>query len=79
MYITRDSYLEKLKSSLGNGMVKIITGSNSHLLSNDIATEFRDANINRESDNFRLWKEYCLYGGLPQISLLPDEPSKENI
>ncbi len=23
-----------------------------------------------------LWKEYHLYGGLPQVSLLPDEPSK---
>lgn len=26
MYITRDSYLEQLKMSIGNGMVKIITG-----------------------------------------------------
>ncbi len=70
-----------------------VTGSNSHMLSSDIATEFRDrgwqirvhpltfkefkeANIQRGLDNMSLWKEYNLYGGLPQVSLLPDEPSK---
>ena len=26
MYISRNSYLEKLKQSIGNGMIKIITG-----------------------------------------------------
>ena len=26
MYISRDSYLDKLKASIGNGMVKIVTG-----------------------------------------------------
>ena len=70
-----------------------VTGSNSYMLSSDIATEFRgrgwqirihpltfkefkEANKNRNLDNMTLWKEYYLYGGLPQISLLPDEPSK---
>lgn len=70
-----------------------VTGSNSHMLSSDIATEFRgrgwqikvypltfkefkDANKDRNLDNMTLWREYYLYGGLPQISLLPDEPSK---
>lgn len=70
-----------------------VTGSNSHMLSNDIATEFRgrgwqirvhpltfkefkEANAQRGLDNLALWKEYYLYGGLPQVSLLPDEPSK---
>ncbi len=70
-----------------------VTGSNSHMLSSDIATEFRgrgwqirihpltfkefkNANAKRELDNLALWKEYYLYGGLPQLSLLPDEPSK---
>lgn len=70
-----------------------VTGSNSHMLSSDIATEFRgrgwqirvhpltfkefkEANTQRGLDNLALWKEYYLYGGLPQVSLLPDEPSK---
>ncbi len=70
-----------------------VTGSNSHMLSSDIATEFRgrgwqirlhpltfkefkDANLLRGLDNLALWKEYYLYGGLPQVLLLPDEPSK---
>ena len=26
MYIARDSYLDKLKNSIGNGMIKIVTG-----------------------------------------------------
>lgn len=38
--------------------------------------EFKEANQNRIKDNLSLWDEYYLYGGLPQISLLPDEPSK---
>ncbi len=70
-----------------------VTGSNSHMLSSDIATEFRgrgwqirvhpltfkefnEANKDRGLDDMALWKEYHLYGGLPQVSLLPDEPSK---
>lgn len=70
-----------------------VTGSNSHMLSSDIATEFRgrgwqirvhpltfkefkEANKDRKLDDMTLWKEYYLYGGLPQVSLLPDEPSK---
>ncbi len=70
-----------------------VTGSNSHMLSSDIATEFRgrgwqirvhpltfkefkEGNTQRGLDNMSLWKEYHLYGGLPQVSLLPDEPSK---
>ena len=70
-----------------------VTGSNSHMLFGDIATEFRgrgwqirvfpltykefsDANNKRGLDTNQLWKEYFLYGGLPQVSLFPDEPSK---
>ncbi len=70
-----------------------VTGSNSHMLSSDIATEFRgrgwqikvhpltfkefkEANTRKELNNITLWNEYYLYGGLPQVSLLPDEPSK---
>lgn len=70
-----------------------VTGSNSHMLSSDIATEFRgrgweirvyplsfkefkEANSTRNLDNLTLWKEYYLYGGLPQVTFFPDEPSK---
>lgn len=76
-----------------NNVDVFVTGSNSHMLSSDIATEFRgrgwqirvhpltfkefkEANQLRKLDNLTLWKEYYLYGGLPQVSLLPDEPSK---
>lgn len=76
-----------------NNVDTFVTGSNSHMLSSDIATEFRgrgwqirvhpltfkefkDANLQKDLDNFALWKEYYLYGGLPQLLLLPDEPSK---
>lgn len=76
-----------------NNVETFVTGSNSHMLSSDIATEFRgrgwqirvhpltfkefkEANSQRNLNDTELWKEYYLYGGLPQVSLLPDEPSK---
>ncbi len=76
-----------------NNVDVFVTGSNSRMLSSDIATEFRgrgwqirvhpltfkefkEANKERVLDNIALWQEYHLYGGLPQVSLLPDEPSK---
>lgn len=76
-----------------NNVDVFVTGSNSHMLSSDIATEFRgrgwqirvypltfkefkEANKDRGLDDMTLWKKYYLYGGLPQVSLLPDEPSK---
>lgn len=78
-----------------NNVDVCVTGSNSHMLSSDIATEFRgrgwqirvhpltfkefkEANTKKELDNMELWKEYHLYGGLPQVCLLPDEPSKRS-
>lgn len=81
-----------------NGFLKLenaevfVTGSNSHMLSSDIATEFRgrgwqirvhplsfkEANQNRIKDNLSLWNEYYLYEGFPKVSLLPDRPSKRN-
>lgn len=76
-----------------NNVDVFVTGSNSHMLSSDIATEFRgrgwqirvhpltfkefkNANAQRGLDNFTLWNEYYLYGGFPQVILIPDEPSK---
>lgn len=76
-----------------NNVDVFVTGSNSHMLSSDIATEFRgrgwqirvhpltfkefkNTNAQRGLDNFTLWNEYYLYGGFPQVILIPDEPSK---
>ena len=88
------SFYDVLNSFLHMNNVDVfVTGSNSHMLSSDIATEFRgrgwlirvhpltfkefkEANKERGLDNIALWQEYHLYGGLPQVSLLPDEPSK---
>lgn len=38
--IKRDYYLEQLIKRKGNGLIKIVTGSNAKFLSRDIATEF---------------------------------------
>lgn len=88
------TFYDVLNGFLGLKNVEaFVTGSNSHMLSSDIATEFRgrgwqirihpltfkefkEANVQRNIDNLSLWKQYYLYGGLPQVSLLPDEPSK---
>lgn len=68
-----------------------VTGSNSHMLSTDVATEFRGRGWpipihpltfseyvgNRiDPDLFKLWDEYYRFGGLPAVSILPDIPSK---
>lgn len=84
------TFYDVLNGFLGLKNVEVfVTGSNSHMLSSDIATEFRgrgwqirihpltfkefkEANIQRSMDNLSLWKQYYLYGGLPQVSLLPD-------
>ena len=88
------TFYDVLNGFLGLKNVEVfVTGSNSHMLSSDIATEFRgrgwqirihpltfkefkETNAQRNLDIFSLWKQYYLYGGLPQVSLLPDEPSK---
>lgn len=99
-YTTIDSTVPKVTFyDVLNGFLKVknvetfVTGSNSHMLSSDIATEFRgrgwqirvnplnfkefkEANATRGLDVMALWKQYYLYGGLPQVSLLFDEPSK---
>lgn len=42
MIIDRSEYIEQLLAKRWNGKVKIVTGSNSKMLSKDIVTNFRD-------------------------------------
>ena len=80
-----DEFMDVLNSLLHIDNVDVyVTGSNSHFLSNDIVTEFRD-----RSDEIHLypfsfaeyyaavggerseaWKDYYTYGGLPHILTL---------
>lgn len=68
-----------------------VTGSNSHMLSTDIATEFRGRGWQipvhpltfseyvggrKGADLLGLWDEYYRFGGLPACGLYPDVPSK---
>ncbi len=67
-----------------------VTGSNSRFLSSDIVTEFRgrgdEVRIHPLSfaefyqaykgDYDDAWNEYTVYGGLPQVALLPNERQK---
>lgn len=69
-----------------------VTGSNSHLLSRDIATEFRGrgwqiqvrplsfaeflSTKDNHFDHFALWDEYWRYGGLPRTVLMEKEEDK---
>lgn len=69
-----------------------VTGSNSHLLSSDIATEFRGrgwqipmhplnfseflSTKQDQSNPFALWDEYWRYGGLPMCVLTKEESAK---
>lgn len=71
-----------------------VTGSNSHLLSSDIATEFRGrgwqipmhplsfaefSSANEgRGDDFSLWNRYYLYGGLPAIARTEDEEQERD-
>ncbi len=67
-----------------------ITGSNSKMLSSDIATEFRgrgdEIRVNPLSfaefyaaysgDKHDAWKEYCIYGGMPYVLSLASHEDK---
>ncbi|MDE6339045.1 MAG: ATP-binding protein [Muribaculaceae bacterium] len=69
-----------------------VTGSNSRFLSKDVVTEFRgrgqDIHMYPLSfseyysatggDLSRCWRNYCTYGGLPQILMLPDAKAKRD-
>lgn len=67
-----------------------VTGSNSHFLSKDVATEFRGRGIEihiyplsfaelyevEGGEKYALWKRYCKYGGLPYLTELGDNAKK---
>lgn len=89
------TFYDALNEFLHYGDAEVfVTGSNSKMLSNDIATEFRgrDWQIHMhplsysefisahrgEGDDLALWDQYWYYGGLPMVSLLPDAPSKRS-
>ena len=88
-----DEFMDVLNSLLHIDNVDVyVTGSNSHFLSNDIVTEFRD-----RSDEVHLypfsfaeyyaavggerseaWKDYYTYGGLPHILTLMGNKKKRD-
>lgn len=79
-----------------NGLMKLknvdiyVTGSNSHLLSSDILTEFRgrgdEIRVNPltykefhnsyDDDKRYAWREYCTYGGMPMLLHLKTHEDK---
>ena len=80
-----------------NGLMKFsnldvyVTGSNSKMLSDDVATHFRDrGKIIRlhplsfseflpvsGMDEYRAWEEYLVYGGMPEAVQLKDKTERE--
>ncbi len=55
-----------------------VTGSNSHFLSSDIPTEFREFYSAVGGDKQDAWREYYTYGGLPLIQSFETEEKKIN-
>lgn len=69
-----------------------VTGSNSRLLSKDVATNFRDRGVEVRmyplsfaeyypvsgKEKSDAWEEYIIYGGMPLAVLEPDEREKQN-
>jgi len=90
MKIERPIYMQQLVDSKDNGLIKIVTGSNSHFLSSDIATEFRGRGDEihvwpltfkefmtaYEGDIIDGWQEYYTYGGLPKILSIKGDDKK---
>ena len=87
-----DEFADVLNSYLKIPNVDVyVTGSNSKFLSSDVITEFRGrgdeiriyplsvAELHEafpEKSWIDLWREYSLYGGLPQVVLMTDEAQK---
>ena len=87
------TFYDALNEFLHYGDTEVfVTGSNSRLLSSDIATEFRGRGWqidmhpltfsefleakNERSNLLALWDEYWHFGGLPDAVLAPDEEAK---
>ncbi len=84
-------FVDVLNGLLHKGNVDVyVTGSNSKMLSSDIATEFRgrgdEIRVNPlsfaefyaayEGDKRNAWKEYCMYGGMPYVLSLSSHEKK---
>lgn len=84
-------FVDVLNGLLHKGNVDVyVTGSNSKMLSSDIATEFRgrgdEIRVNPlsfaefhaayEGDKHDAWKEYCTYGGMPYVLSLSSHEKK---
>lgn len=88
-----DEFMDVLNSLLHIDNVDVyVTGSNSHFLSKDIVTEFRDRNDEIhmypfsfseyyeavDGDRHEAWKDYYTYGGLPHLLTLVGDKKKSD-
>ena len=88
-----DEFMDVLNSLLHIDNVDVyVTGSNSHFLSNDIVTEFRDRSDEIHmypfsfseyyeavgGDRYEAWKDYYTYGGLPHLLTLVGDKKKSD-
>ena len=88
-----DEFMDVLNSLLHIDNVDVyVTGSNSHFLSNDIVTEFRDRSDEIHmypfsfseyyeaigGDKQETWKDYYTYGGLPHLLTLVGDKKKSD-
>lgn len=88
-----DEFMDVLNSLLHLDNVDVyVTGSNSHFLSNDIVTEFRDRSDEIHmypfsfseyyeavgGDRHEAWKDYYTYGGLPHLLTLVGDKKKND-
>ena len=88
-----DEFMDVLNSLLHIDNVDVyVTGSNSHFLSNDIVTEFRDRSDEIHmypfsfseyyeavgGDRHEAWKDYYTYGGLPHFLTLVGDKKKSD-
>lgn len=88
-----DEFIDVLNSLLHIENVDVyVTGSNSHFLSNDIVTEFRDRSDEIHmypfsfseyyaavgGDKQGAWKDYYTYGGLPHVLTLVGDKKKSD-